>query len=311
MATQNTTSLQFEAGKTGQGSYDVKSLVYPMDLLENGDSNRYSNNRVVFFINVNEAGKTSKGTAARPYKNYDIPDSQKAAKSGQKITELGGNVPFVEASKKRLSAAIVLYMPNNLVQDTSVTWNEEDLDSNMAAVIRAGAQVAGGDLEGAVSTGVSQLGSNVLGQTPNIQALIRTTPGNTRAEQLFKKVNFRSFTMNYSFVPKSETEAANVLSIIRMFKHHMLPEYKDGFASSFMFLYPSEFQIKYYVGSSENQHVEKQLTAVLNSVSINYSPNGIFSTFPNGMPQQIDFTMSFTELSIPTKETSPFDGLGV
>ena len=309
MATQNTSSLSFEGGP---GAYDVRQLTYPMDLLENGDSNKYSGNRVVFFINVNESSKTAKGTTSRPYKLYDIPESDKAFRSGQKLSELSGVIPIVGEAKKRLSAAVVLYMPNTLVQDTSVSWNEEDLDSNAAAVIRAGVQATNGDLMGAAQTGASQLTANVLAQQANfVSPLTRVTPGNTRAEQLFKKVNFRSFTMNYSFTPKSEAEASNVLSIIRMFKHHMLPEYKDGFATSFMFLYPSEFQIKYYVGAKENQHVEKQLTAVLNSVSINYSPNGIFSTFPNGMPQQIDFTMSFTELSLPTKETSPFDGLGV
>jgi hypothetical protein len=283
-----------------------------MDLLENGASNKYSSNRVVFFINVNESSKTAKGTSARPYKLYDIPKSDLPFNSGRKFSELGDVLPFVGETKKRLAAAIVLYMPNALVQDTTVSWQEEDLDSNAAAVIRAGLQVAKGDFAGAAETGLSQVGANMLRSAANfVSPLTRVTPGNTRAEQLFKKVNFRSFNMNYSFAPKSEQEAANVLSIIRMFKHHMLPEYKDGLATSFLFLYPSEFQIKYYVGPKENQHIEKQLTAVLTSVSINYTPNGMFTTFPNGMPQQIDFTMSFTELSLPTKESSPFDGLGV
>jgi hypothetical protein len=30
---------------------------------------------------------------------------------------------------------------------------------------------------------------------------------------------------------------------------------------------------------------------------VNYSPNGVFSTFANGMPTQIDLALSFKELT--------------
>ena len=94
-----------------------------------------------------------------------------------------------------------------------------------------------------------------------------------------------------------------------MFKHHMLPEFKDE--AKFLYIYPSEFNIKYYKGSDENKYIEKQMTAVLTRVNVDYTPNGQFNTFANGMPTQINLTLSFRELSVPTKETSPYDAHGV
>lgn len=323
MATQKITSTTFDG--SGDQAYDIAKLVYPIDLLENGTSNKYNGNRVVFFINVNESSKSKQnsGSLTRNFKLYDIPQSDLKAASGKQVSTAAKNIPIVGKVRKRLAAAIVLHMPIALNQDTSVSWSEDDLDNllgNAVSVISASAESYKGEkgffgglwagTKTATNAGGSLAAKALLkgaGDTGN--AITRVTPGNTRAEQLFKKVNFRSFVMNYSFAPKSEAEAENVMAIIRMFKHHMLPEYKDE--ATFLFLYPSDFNIKYYVGPKENQYIEKQLTCVLNSVSINYAPNGIFTTFPNGMPQQIDFSMSFTETALPTKESSPFDRLGV
>jgi len=90
-----------------------------------------------------------------------------------------------------------------------------------------------------------------------------------------------------------------------MFRYHMLPEYFDK--TNFMYIYPSEFDVKYYSGDKENEHLEKQMTAVLTSCSINYTPDGQFNTFSNGMPTKIRMQLQFKELAVPTKETSPFD----
>jgi len=77
-----------------------------------------------------------------------------------------------------------------------------------------------------------------------------------------------------------------------------------------LYLYPSEFDIKYYRGDSENEYLEKQFSAVLTNMSINYSPMGIFNTFPNGMPTMITCQLNFRELNVATKETSPYDKSG-
>jgi hypothetical protein len=41
---------------------------------------------------------------------------------------------------------------------------------------------------------------------------------------------------------------------------------------------------------------------VLTDLNINYTPNGSFTTFANGMPTQINIQMTFKELAILTKD---------
>ena len=106
--------------------------------------------------------------------------------------------------------------------------------------------------------------------------------------------------MEYMFAPRNEKEAQNVLGIIQAFKYHMLPEYKG--VSNFLFLYPSEFDIVYYHGGDENLNVHRHTSCVLTEMNVNYTPQGVFNTFSNGMPTQIGINMTFKELAIVTKE---------
>ena len=80
----------------------------------------------------------------------------------------------------------------------------------------------------------------------------------------------------------------------------MHPEYKD--LNNFVFIYPSEFHIYYYQGGQENMNLHRHTSCVLTDMSVNYTPNGMFSTFDDGMPTQIDITLSFRELALLTKD---------
>ena len=57
----------------------------------------------------------------------------------------------------------------------------------------------------------------------------------------------------------------------------MHPEFKD--ASNFIYIYPSEFDIEYCFGEGQNQKIHRISSCVLTEMNVNYSPNGVFSTF--------------------------------
>ena len=80
----------------------------------------------------------------------------------------------------------------------------------------------------------------------------------------------------------------------------MHPEYKD--TNNFIFIYPSEFDIFYYQGTKENLNIHRHTSCVLKDMTVNYTPNGMFNTFDDGMPTQINITLSFLELAILTKQ---------
>jgi hypothetical protein len=80
----------------------------------------------------------------------------------------------------------------------------------------------------------------------------------------------------------------------------MHPEFKD--ASSFIFMFPSEFDIQYYHNNEENPYLHRHTSCVLKDMNINYAPNGAFTSFENGAPTQINVQMTFVELAILTKD---------
>jgi hypothetical protein len=290
-------------------AYSIDQFRYPLNLTD--EDSEFNGNKVLFFINVAVASRYSGASGTAPeYLLWDIPAGDVKSNSGQTVANAVTPEGVTASAMKRLSAAIALYMPNQLAQATSVNWSEEDFTNDFATkYLEAAAKVSEGEYTDAAKALGSGAAAGAIGGNARAQNAARITPGNSKAELMFKSVDFRSFDFSYSFSPKSEAEAKNVLNIIRMFKHHMLPEFKDE--AKFLFIYPSEFNVKYYKGSDENQYIEKQMTAILTGINVDYTPNGQFNTFANGMPTQINLTLRFRELSMPTKETSPYNKHGV
>lgn len=221
---------------------------------------------------------------------------------------------------RRLKTAIALHTPNNWAIRYGV--NYEDTDTALAQGIMAGgaalasgaantvAALADGDVGGAGSA-LSQAGGQLnpmvaaAGLTLNplmggAMSAMSGVAANPKKEVVFKGVDFRTFTLDYQFYPRSKTESDNVKRILDEFKYHMHPEFKDP--SGFLFTYPSEFDIYYYAGGDENKYVHRHTSCVLTAMNVNYSPQGQFTSFANGAPTQINLTLEFKELAIMTRE---------
>lgn len=244
------------------------------------------------------AGAALGGSAAYLAANQESPEGQKRE-------------PTFTRPQKRLQAAIALYIPNQLSTRYGVQWGEEDTMA-FSALAKGGETLGrilseeesskrtGGSAGGIAGDVLQSLAitNAPMGQAMGIAAGLAANP---KKEQAFKNVDFRTFTFEYQFAPRSEAEAANVQNIIRAFKYHMHPEYKD--TSDFLYIYPSEFDIVYYKGNTENLNIARHTSCVLTEMNVNYTPNGVFTTFPNGMPTQINLTLTFKELMLLTKES--------
>jgi len=222
---------------------------------------------------------------------------------------------------KRLKTAIALHLPNNWAIRYGVNYEDTDTMGAQAmmaggtALVNAGVNTVGAFSEGGITGAASSLGRDLardLGPIAASAGLAASPLGdslsalsgvasNPKKEQVFKGVDFRSFTFDYQFYPRDLTETDNVKRIIDEFKYHMHPEFKD--ASGFLFTYPSEFDIYYYAGGNENDYVHRHTACVLTSMNVNYSPQGQFTSFANGAPTQINLTLEFKELTIMTRET--------
>lgn len=223
----------------------------------------------------------------------------------------GGAVSAASAGmarqQKRLKQVIALHVPNQLNIQYSMDWQTDDTFMYQAAAMAnrevAKAVATGGAKSNLLGTAGAIATNIALSKTPGVAGALSAASGlapNPMKEQVFKNVNFREFTFDYQFSPRNSTEAANVREIIRLFKLHMHPEYKDK--NNFVFIFPSEFDIYYYQGGTENLNMHRHTSCVLKNMSVNYTPNGVFSTFDDGMPTQINVTLSFLELAILTKD---------
>lgn len=196
---------------------------------------------------------------------------------------------------KRLKTAIALHMPIALSVRYSMNYEESETPLGLKTTNALGADTNGTLKNAAVAGGL-----NSLGDVGNILSKVTKMATNPTKEQIFKDVDFRTFTFTYLFAPKSATEAGNILALIQQFKFHMHPEFKDE--DKFLYIYPSEFDIVYYTGGRENDKIHRHTSCVLIDLTLDYAPQGTYSTFANGMPTQISMNMVFKELAKLDKE---------
>jgi hypothetical protein len=200
---------------------------------------------------------------------------------------------------KRLRSAIALHVPNEVSVGYRATYGEEELGAIFGA---AGEAATNGKLGAAEAGGMGAvMKANEINPARGVLSALMKAAPNPRKEQLFKSMEFRRFSFNYQFAPRSADEANNVKRIINTFKFYMHPEYQNNI-NKMLYLFPSEFDIVYYFGDKEHPHLNRISTCVLTDLQVNYSPNGQLATFADGFPTQINVQMSFLELETLTKE---------
>jgi hypothetical protein len=228
--------------------------------------------------------------------------------------------------------AIALYMPDSLSYTYSQSYDQMELGNELGGKILA----AGGSAveafksgegmgqslaKGAASAGKSAYyeGADLLrkgagglvGENTARLGFTAVTGSvrNPMLEMIYKSPNFRTFTFDFVFYPRDEKEALEVQRIVERLRFHQAPELVKG-ASGFL-IPPSEFDIKFYYGGTQNPNIPPISTCVLETINVDYAPNG-FSAYevPNesqpslgrtGMPVAMKVSLSFKETTYLTK----------
>lgn len=207
---------------------------------------------------------------------------------------------------KRLKTAIALYCPPDISVKYGMQWADDDT-AILSAVLNTGVD----DLKSALfgsEPGANPGNSNAIqglllkmgtAATPSgTSALLGVAP-NPRKEQMFNGVDFRTHQFNYRFWIKNEADHINVKNIIKEFKYHMHPEFKDG--NDYIYLYPSEFDIQFYYKDGPSDELPKYTTCVLTDLNTNYTPQGVLNLLNGGKIAEISLNLVFRELAILTK----------
>ena len=319
---------------------------FPKDVFENQQLGHY----MVFYVNVQDRSKysyddqkfvaqyafdeptglQSKSARLRIKRNKTTGSYSSKSSGEELLSESNRNsgtlqgLGSVRKTTTRIKDSIALYLPANVADTTSATY--EDSPTGMlgvaaADIIRFGGATgikdfeSMGNIAGKAASEIAQEafkrlgGALVEGLTGAEGAIplankIFGRADNPFVEVFFNSMNVRTFTYNFNFAPRNEEETQEIQQIIQLFRFHMAPELQ-GTNSRYLTL-PSEFDIHYMYkandgNSYENDYYNRIGTCVLENVSTNYTPNGVKS-FADGAPTAIKMDLTFRETEVLTKE---------
>ena len=151
------------------------------------------------------------------------------------------------------------------------------------------------------SQAAGMLGANI---TPS-QLLARTQGEilNPNMELLFNGPTLRSFRFSFKMTPRSQTEANEIKNIIRCFKQNMAPKVGSGNAAineagggNTFLRTPNVFELRYRQGAGEHNFLNKFKQCFLENISVNYTADGTYATYPDGTPVSMVMDLSFKEI---------------
>ena len=154
------------------------------------------------------------------------------------------------------------------------------------------------------------IGMAFAAQAAGVDKLLPRLTGNVfnpNMELLFKGPALRPFSFKFKLTPRSADESKEVIRIIRFFKQGMAPIR----SSSNLFLKsPHTFRIAYLHRGADGQlhrglNMFKEVA--LQGFGVNYTPNGNYATYSDGIPVAYEINMTFTELEPVFNDDYPND----
>ena len=237
--------------------------------------------------------------------------AQQAGTGGIQGQDLAGIGNARDANRQGIGT-VILPIPGGIGDANSVDWGGGDtmnpMDAALAgaamnvidngtqgisdAISGAKAALTGGseELKRAVGTAFAGAAAGVEGQV-----LSRSTGEvlNPNMELLFKGPSLRPFTFSFKLAPRSSKEAEMIIMIIRFFKQGMAPIK----SSSNLFLKsPNTFRLGYYHRNRPHPFLNKFKECALQSVVLEYTPDGNYATYEDGVMTAYNMTLTFNEL---------------
>ena len=231
------------------------------------------------------------------------------------------NLGFSDRDKERKSiGTVILPIPGGIQDQQNVSWSSDNMDAAAIALsdFALAAITGGGDaaVDSAANTvkGVSQnskdvktaLANKIAGSAAGAGNLLTRTTGavmNPNMELLFSGPSLRSFNFSFTLAPRDRNEAMTIIKIIRFFKQGMSPIR----SKSRLFLRsPHTFRLAYKHKAARTEDRNKKTDhpflnkfkeCALNGFGVNYTPNGNYSTYEDGVMTAYQMTMGFQELT--------------
>ena len=215
-----------------------------------------------------------------------------------------------EMMDKRMKGTLTLPIPANISDTNAVEWGADSMTAIQAALSNIGmAFLTGRDAAGEVTKTASGVSANKdqLKESLGAAVVEAATGGSggsllTRAtgnimnpnmELLFKKPSLRPFEFTFKLSPRSKQEAKQVIGIIRTFKQSMAVIRSE---SNLFLKTPHTYKLQYKHRNSDHSFLNKFKECALMNMSVNYTPDGNYATYEDGVVTAYEMRLSFTEI---------------
>lgn len=203
--------------------------------------------------------------------------------SAGKVVEQISN--FVSSKTTETIASIALYMPETMTFTNSAQYDDSTTLAKAAGSLPIIGNVVSkmtGALEG---NDALRLALNKAGYVFNPQKQL-----------LFQGIEFRQFNMSFTFTPYSAKEAEDVKQIIKLFRKWSSPQ-KAAAGGGMFWNPPAIFGVEFLFNNSQNVNIPKLKDCVIESVEVNYAPNG-WAAHSDGAPVQTTVTLQLQEIAL-------------
>jgi hypothetical protein len=206
------------------------------------------------------------------------------------------------------SDTIVLFMPDSLQASYEHNYDEISVTATLGAAGMLAQALADNDggASGATDPYILEAASKVVGALPGIQSseeltnlLVFGTTGraiNPQMEVLYNSPRLRTFSFDFRLVPRSQKEAEAIKTIVNKFKFYAAPTIEAGTSGRY-YIPPSRFVMEFYHRGTENPYLFKTKQCVLESVALDYAPNG-YATHYDGAPIETRMQLIFKETTM-------------
>ena len=271
------------------------------------------------------AGKAAAGTRESGFGSYVFPRSLRQGRDGQDFLKFDmlkyeprdfddKSFSFKKRTdtNKRTIGTVILPIPGGIQDGVGVGYG----DSRMTPLDMAKANIALTTVSEGVTAGISAAGQAaqnvagafgdnkkalaavIAGMAAGGQDLLTRTTGaiaNPNMELLFNGPELRTFSFQFLLAPRSQEEAKTIIQILRFFKQGMAPIR----TKSRLFLKsPHTFQLSYRNSKGQDhKYLNKFKECALANFGVNYTPNGNYSTYEDGVMTAYQMTMTYRELN--------------
>ena len=222
----------------------------------------------------------------------------------------GNSIKVGENSLNGLQAAGASGVMSAMTTDISGAENARDAAGKIATGLADAAAnfsnqtKAGATLDDIKSVALNKLTASALGifggniTTNQLLARQEGTIINPNMELLFDAPTIRAFKFQFKMTPRNRREAEQIRLIIRAFKRNMAPKAKGGTEkeNGWFLKSPNVFELRYRTGNKDHNYLHKFKQCFLTDVSVNYTGDGVYSTYEDGSPVSYLMDLSFKEL---------------